>query len=181
MLTGPTASGKTSTAWALFANFEKIVFLEHDLLVFRKPRDPETIDDLHLTYDQLALNIEFHVRRGVSDYVVTISPRMVSIFSDVSDRFSNLAGPIYPFRLHCECETSKRRIFMRNRGKEQQQRELGWIIEDAELLEQRFSDDSEFVRIDTSLIDEEAVAAEILRQIREQNESSDVGQRSLRS
>lgn len=168
LLTGPTASGKTDTAWALVSHHDQIVFLENDFLAYRKPFDPNDRKDLAMMYDQLLLNIQFHLERGNADFVITLSPPMALLFPEMKSQFEVLDPQIYPFILTCAPSEAARRIEERNRGQQQKKRERRWIAEDMDTLNSSFPDNSVFIRIDTTGTDELSVAQQIQNIIKEQ-------------
>ena len=63
---------------------ERIVFLENDCFALRKPFDSSNREDLVTLYDQLLLNVQFHRKRGNTDFVITLSPPMAIIFLEIS-------------------------------------------------------------------------------------------------
>jgi hypothetical protein len=166
VLTGSTASGKTDTAWALVSLQEHIVFLENDCFAYRKPFDPSNREDLVTTYNQLFLNIQFHRKRGNTDFVITLSPSMAIMFPEMKFQFEALDPLIFPFLLTCTPGKAARRINERNRGEHQKERERRWLGEDIQILNSSFPDESVFVRIDTTEIDELSVAGQIRNRIK---------------
>ena len=166
VLTGSTASGKTDTAWALVSLHERIVFLENDCFALRKPFDSSNREDLVTLYDQLLLNVQFHRKRGNTDFVITLSPPMAIIFPDMKFQFEALDPQIFPFLLTCTRSEAARRIEERDRGEHQKEKERRWLGEDIQILNDSFPDESVFVRIDTTEIDELSVAEQIRNRIK---------------
>jgi hypothetical protein len=104
IITGPTASGKTSTCWSLMSHFERLVFLESDFLGFRKPFDWRDPGDLSVLYEQLVYNLSFQYDRGERHFVLTITPDMAVLFPQKSHMFERFDLPMYLFRLVCAPE-----------------------------------------------------------------------------
>lgn len=170
ILTGPTASGKTSTCWALMHRLERLVFLESDFLGFRKPFDWRDPRDLSVMYEQLIHNLSFQYDRGERDFVLTITPDMAVLFPNKRHMFERFGLPLYLFRFVCSPEELERRIPQRDRGEVQIRREMQYHRESTELLDRVFPDDTVFRRIDTTSIEEDAVAEKMCKMIQEQNQ-----------
>ena len=91
---------------------------------------------------------------------------MAIIFPEMKFRFEALDPQIFPFLLTCTRSEAARRIDERNRGEHQKVRERRWLGEDIQSLNCSFPDESVFIRIDTTEIDELAVAEQIRNRIK---------------
>jgi hypothetical protein len=165
LLTGPTASGKTETGWVLFARKPKCVFLESDALTSVRPFDPGDERDVLGVWDQLLLNIDFHQSRGNSDFIITITPQMASVYPQVKPRIDRSGIDCHAFRLDCSEVEGLRRIAERGRGEDQEALERHWVPRDRQILSAKFPDDSVFIFIDTTQKDENLVATFIMYKI----------------
>lgn len=165
ILTGATASGKTDTGWALLARHSHCVFLESDALTSKRPFDHKNESDLMIAWEQIIVNINCHRARGVSHFIITISPQMAALYPQIKTHLERLEIPCHAFRLVCREDEALRRIAQRGRGEEQEARERQWISIHNQVLDARFPDDSLFIGIYTTNDDERTIAGTIMKRI----------------
>lgn len=159
LLTGPTGVGKTDTSWAIVGRSEHMVFLDCDWFASYAPFSWQRDADVEAVYEAISLLLGFHRRRGARRFVVPLTIEMAFSFDRHRHHFDRHGLPLCPFRLRCRDETLLRRIAGRDRIDAQKQAELAGA-----LPAQRAFDglSSEFRVLDTSALDADAVAGDIL-------------------
>jgi hypothetical protein len=164
-LTGPTGSGKTDTAWALVSALEELVFLDCDGFASRSPFSWKRIADVESVYRALRSHIAFHLGERRSNFVVTLTLEMATLFESERASFAAFGLPIQAFRLAASNETIEARIIGRDRIQKADE------LENARLQQIAFdrlcADEKLFRRIETDGLDADEVAAAIVKKMSE--------------
>lgn len=121
ILTGPTGSGKTDTAWELLKIFNNIVFLDCDWFASMQPFSWDKKSDVAMVYQLLGQMIDFHLQRGKKRFVVTLTSQMAAMYGEYQALFISKKLPIYNFRLRCSEQELQKRIDLRNRMNKKQE------------------------------------------------------------
>ena len=165
LLTGPTGSGKTDTSWALLDSVKEMVFLDCDWFASLKPFSWKKESDVEMVYQALSTVIDFHIKKGNQNFVITLTSEMALVYQKYDHYFTSKNIKIYPFRLHCDNQELKTRILRRDRLEVQKQQELKNSIAQQELFDTNFPDNIIFYLIDGTGKTEQQVAHHILKKI----------------
>lgn len=161
LLTGPTGTGKTDTAWALLREIPEIVFLECDWFASRVPFDWKSTADLESVFQALSIMIDFHVKRNRELFVITLTLEMAATLERYQHYFSDCGLPMRMFRLRCDDDELENRINSRDRIEEQKQEELSVMLNHQREFDALFPNDDVFQLIDTTHLTEGEAAAVI--------------------
>ena len=128
ILTGPIASGKTTTAWGLLKIFNNMVFLDCNWFAAMQPFSWDKKSDIVMIYEILARMIDFHVAQGKKRFVITCNSQMAAAYKEFSSLLSLKKMPIYAFRLVCDNQTLLKRIDLKNHSNKKHE-ELSAILQ----------------------------------------------------
>lgn len=121
ILTGPIASGKTTTAWGLLKVFNNMVFLDCDWFAAMQPFSWDKKADVAMIYEILVRMIDFHEAQGKKRFVITLNNYMAAAYKENVHLFAVKKMPIYAFCLKCEDEFLIKRIDLRNNSNKKQE------------------------------------------------------------
>lgn len=166
LLTGPTGSGKTDTSWTLLENVKEMVFLDCDWFASLMPFSWEKESDVEMVYQALSLMIDFYIKKGHENFVITLTAEMALAHQKIDTHFASKNIDLYRFRLRCSEQELLRRISQRDRLETQKQEELKNSIKQQELFDKNFPDNTIFYCIDGTGKTEQQVADQILLELR---------------
>ena len=164
LITGPTGSGKTDTAWALLEATQDMIFLDCDWFAARRPFSWSEPNDLESVFGGIREQIAFHRKQERTNFVITLTVEMAEAYERHGHYFHDAMDSLHCFRLLCSPAILESRI--RNRDRIQKEEE----VTNSEILSARldslYGDDTIFTRVDTSKLTSLEVAESILQHLR---------------
>jgi broad-specificity NMP kinase len=169
LVTGLAGSGKTDTCYAVLAlnYFSRITFIESDWFGAKIPFDWTGKSDIESVYQTLSLLIDYNVKRGEENFIISLCMPLLRYYSDFIEYF-NKGMPLQLFCLKCEKNEVIRRIHERGRNPEQKQRELDAVDSDSEYLDKFISHNSLSFEINNTQMSEDQVAAKMIEIIKKE-------------
>ncbi len=158
-ITGPTGVGKTDAAWSLLAS-TPLVMLDCDAFASRTPFSWQSAADVASVFEAIGAMMDFHIVRGAQGFVVTLTQEMASGFRNHRGHLVKAGLPLYSAQLTCDPDVLVTRIAQRDRTDDQKARERIDAVAQRAVFATLVDD---FPAIDTTWLDERAVAARLLR------------------